>query len=477
MTCAIALFSLSSPAHASSAPRLAPRVVNGEQAESGRYPFVVALLDTSRLDDDGAFQSQFCGGSLTTPTTVVTAAHCIVDERSGASLAASEVAVAFGSDLRASGLRIVRVAKIAVHPRYDSDAVVNDVAVITLSEPVTDVAFISPLRDSDGPDYARPAAAVSVLGWGNQSTSSDSYPGVMRIGNLVVFPDASCGRNVPYRIGPVEFDGFNRGEADDRVMVCAAGVTPAGKVIDSCQGDSGGPLIGGAGAALRLVGLVSWGENCGTAHPGVYTRVSAMTDFLLEQGAISIVPPTVPPALKVDVLSGAARVTFATTPDGSTISTLAATATNPATGEAATCYAAPRRDRLPAFCTIEGLVNGTGYSISGISANAIGNSPAAAPVVVTPTAVPIPGRILRAATGAGGLAAFAVSPSDGNGSAITSLRVTCVALAGGSRRWANVLQGRARLTGLGAARYSCSVDARNAVGVARSNPRLVVGRG
>ncbi|TIU90217.1 MAG: trypsin-like serine protease, partial [Mesorhizobium sp.] len=60
-------------------------------------------------------------------------------------------------------------------------------------------------------------------------------------------------------------------------MLCL-GEKTGGK--DSCQGDSGGPAV----LMLeppQLVGIVSWGEGC--ARPdlyGVYTRVSAVKDWV-----------------------------------------------------------------------------------------------------------------------------------------------------------------------------------------------------
>lgn len=455
---------------------LTPRVVNGQSVTAGQFPFVVALIDAERFESEGAYQSQFCGGSLTTPTTIVTAAHCLVDEKSGRVDDASSVLVSFGGDLKAGDIRVVRVSAIAVHPEYDAEMVLNDVAVLTLSEPVTDVQIVMPMRPSDVSDYVAPGATVTVMGWGNQSTTGNRYPEFLRLGALRVFPDASCGRDEPYTITDITFDGFDSDEADPARMVCAAGVTNEGKVIDACQGDSGGPLVGGEGASLRLVGVVSWGEDCGTKHPGVYTRISAMTDFLIAQQAIATLAPTIAPGLGIEPLSGALRVTFAVTPDGSVIRTLAATATDLATGTTTSCFAEPRRDHLPPFCTIGGLTNGVTYSVSGISANTLGNSPPAAPVTGAPAAVPIVGAIRAVTTAPGGFARFRVSPSDGNGATIDSVRVDCTPLAGGPNRGARVVAGAALVTRLAAQRYSCAVVAVNAVGEARSNPRLVVGR-
>ena len=453
-----------------------PSIVNGQGIEAGQFPFVVALVDAETFEREGAFDAQFCAGSLTTPTTIVTAAHCVVDDQTGRQAEASSILVTIAENLMGADIRVVPVSTIAVHPDYDSEMVTSDVAVLTLAEAVTDVPIIMPMRPGDIPDYLSPGAPVFVVGWGNQSLTGSSYPEAIRAGALVVFPDGACGRNEPYKIGSVTFDGFNWDEADPALMVCAAGVTASGKVIDACQGDSGGPLIGGQSGALRLIGLVSWGDDCGTRHPGVYTRIAAMAEFLMAQRAISTLPPTIAPALTVDVLSGGLRVNFAITSDGSLINQLAAAATDPVTGTTASCFAKPRRDHLPPFCTIAGLANAVSYSVSGITANEFGNSPASTPVPAVPIPVPTPGAIRAVSVGAVGQARFQVGASDANGSALVSVRVECRSLSGGAARSGPVVKGVALVTRLAAQRYTCSVVATNAVGAARSNPRLVIGR-
>ena len=461
---------------AAPAQAFAPNVVNGTEAARSDFPFAVAILDAERVLTDGPFQAQFCGGALTTSRTVVTAAHCLVDQKDGSRVSPDEIVVAIGHALKSPDLRLLRVSGVAVHPDYRKDTAENDVAVLTLAEPVVDVPIIMPMRPTDLRSYVNQGADVRVVGWGNQSTSGNSFPDHLRVGRLIVFPDSACGSNVPFVLKGVEFDGFDPDEANAEVMLCAAGVTSAGKVIDACQGDSGSPLIGGEGAAERLVGVVSWGEDCATKHPGVYTRLAAMTDFLVSQNAIATLAPTIAPTLGVEELNNSLRITFTPAADGSSVSAFAASAVD-AQGSVRTCFTKPRRDRLPALCTITGLVNGTAYSVTGISANVLGDSPASSPVGATPRAVPTAGAITKVDLIPGGFGAFTVAASTGNGSQITSLRVVCLPLRGGPGRSAKVRNGKAVLEGLEEIRYRCSTVARNAVGTGTSNPRLVIGRG
>ena len=82
-------------------------------------------------------------------------------------------------------------------------------------------------------------------------------------------------------------------------MLCAAGVSSNKEVVDACQGDSGGPLVVDASAGPRLVGIVSWGEDCASTYSGVYTRVSALNTYLQNAGAIPLSIPTLAPSVTV----------------------------------------------------------------------------------------------------------------------------------------------------------------------------------
>jgi trypsin len=59
-------------------------------------------------------------------------------------------------------------------------------------------------------------------------------------------------------------------------QICA-GLAEGG--VDSCQGDSGGPLFKDA----AVYGIVSWGVGCAYPnYPGVYTEVSAYSDWIAQ---------------------------------------------------------------------------------------------------------------------------------------------------------------------------------------------------
>jgi secreted trypsin-like serine protease len=453
-----------------------PRVINGTEVPRGELPYVVALLSSTEYARSNAYQAQFCGGALTTATTVVTAAHCLVNPKSGVRTTPDEILVGIGPQLVSPDYRIVRVSNIIIHPGYDLRTSANDIAVLVLAEPQSGITPILPLRETDEGTYLAAGTPARVAGWGNTSATSSAFPTVLRVGDVVVFPDSSCGDGQPYTVGGIRFGGFDRGEAFADTMLCAAGVIPDTRIVDSCQGDSGGPLIGGTGANTRLIGLVSWGDACATNLPGVYTRVVVMSDFLRDAGALVSLAPTTPPEINVIAMYQRLRVRFTPARDGSRVTTFAATVTNPATDERQSCFATPRRDGLPTSCEVAGLTNGVVYSVQAIAANALGDSPPSAVATGAPAAVPSPGRITTITSVSGGRSHFQISAPLGHGSDVTKQELICTPLPGGKAVSTPVTDGKASLSNLRPVRYACIVRATNVVGSATSVARDFTGR-
>jgi trypsin len=469
----VAVLATSAPsvgAVVSGAPAVTPRVINGDLGKAGEFPYLVSLLDSRKYASDGAFQAQFCGGTLTTSTTVVTAAHCVVSER-GVVTAPSAILVGFGSDLGSPSLRVVGVSAVTPNPAYNTRSAANDIAVLTLAEPVTDITPLMPILREEVATSFTTGTPLWVAGWGNLSTTGRDFPEVFRVGRLVLFPDATCGGGAEHVVNGVRFLGFGASDADAAVMFCAAGVQN-GKRIDSCQGDSGGPVVAGTGAAARLVGIVSWGEECAADYPGVYTRVSAELDFLVSTGALVVAPPTAPPSITVAVQSSALTVAFTQAPDGSIARAFAASAVDTTTGQVFSCTTGATG--VPSTCTIAGLTNGVPYAVTAITGTAMGDSPVSAPVIGIPQPIPTAGSIKRVARFAPGSVRLFLTPTADNGSPLTAQLVVCTP----EGRTTGVRQGTvngstAVVTGMRRLTYSCAVQASNAVGTANGPARSI----
>lgn len=254
-------------------------VVGGEPVQDGEYTFVVSIQSPFGGGRDG----HFCGGSLVSPTKVLTAAHCFVDSRSGKPRSVDGMTVVAGRTLLTSKAgKEVPVRSAEVHPKYkgnrDSD---YDVAVLTLAKPIAGVPTVELARAADR-ELERTGANAVVAGWGSTvyripaeevPTAPSTKPDRMREAQLRMVDIQGCVRS---------YDQLDPSFAvDPRLMVCAYK-----RSVDSCQGDSGGPLFVQRKDEVVQIGVVSYGFGCAVSnYPGVYTRVSAaeVRDFIERQ--------------------------------------------------------------------------------------------------------------------------------------------------------------------------------------------------
>ena len=477
LTVAVAI-AAASAAPTASAADAGPRVVNGEPGPSEDFGSLVALGDRYRYQALGMDRAQFCGGTLVSQSLVITAAHCVNE------LTARDLVVGSfpDGDLASDTGTVVNVSAIKVHHRYRPDTQANDIAVLTLAQPLRGVPTLTPVTAEEATTLTAARAPATVAGWGATNQREPwRFTSVYRIGSLVVFPTSACGEGGSFTIDGVTFRGYGPGALDSRVMLCAEGVR-AGSPVDSCVGDSGGPLAGGIGDARRLIGIVSWGlDQCATRlGPGVYTRVSAFTSFLLSAGVpFEPEPSDTPLAPRITgVFVTATEITITVTPasGGLAPDQYAVSARDPS-GQVTSCtMAAPPRPTR-ARCTIDALTPGVPYAVSAIAIAADMPSTASAERIVTPAGLPEKPRIIDVRVDRGGFAGFVVDRIGGNGSPVIRKQVRCVSSRLPARSAAIVSRGLALVSGLKrGATYSCVAVVANGFGVSKSDKVKVTAR-
>ncbi|WP_434600546.1 trypsin-like serine protease [Streptomyces sp. A5-4] len=244
------------PARLSAGATIDPKIIGGTTTPIASAPWMAQLFYE---DGDNSF---FCGGAVIAPTKILTAAHCVK-----------------GKDWKSKGVIVTGTEQLATtaghggamsgvwrqwnHPSYSSATLDNDIAVLTLPEPVK--AEPIPVTKSDDTASYTPGTSATVYGWGRTSSTNDDISATLRRATVPVNSDATC---ADWSLG---------GEFVKGHMVCAG--TPASGqdagTVTACNGDSGGPLVVGG----RIVGVVSWGiEDC--VEKGAYSVYAKVSSFV-----------------------------------------------------------------------------------------------------------------------------------------------------------------------------------------------------
>ena len=240
------------------------RIVGGEKAPDGAWPWQVGLLRASVSDN---YQAQFCGGTLIAPNWVLTAAHCTVDA-DYQPYQSADIQVLVGTQSLASGGTRKAVKRIIPHPNAvvtDSE-LSNDIALIEL-ESATSVQPALLTTTQFASSLTAAGKVATVTGWGTVAEGSNQAPVDLLQAEVPIVSNNTCNAAQSYN-GAI---GSNQ--------LCA-GYSYGG--TDTCQGDSGGPLVvPDVFGYYHLSGVTSFGEGCARAnYYGVYARVPSYIDWI-----------------------------------------------------------------------------------------------------------------------------------------------------------------------------------------------------
>jgi trypsin len=286
-------------------PTNSTQVVGGTATTVASVPWQARLrarLDGRPWADAAAARYTNCGAVVISPTVLVTAAHCVFEDRVRIPPRSMRVDTGISrfstkpadrgepQPLPADTRQTVAVASVRRHPGYPNlpegpstpDMLVDDVATLTLASPLKFDENTRPIALAD-PGGGPTSGPATTSGFGLQSGGAAGPNGRLYALGLGLTDPA---------LGDESYSG-----AVNALYVSAK--APGGT---TCPGDSGGPLVSGG----RLVGIVSSGDiGCDPGTTSRYTNVAApeIRDFILGSNT----PPLAPRGGGDVSLSGSAR--------------------------------------------------------------------------------------------------------------------------------------------------------------------------
>lgn len=208
------------------------KIINGTACENRPSPVVYIALERR----DGQFS---CTGTMLTPTSVLTAAHCTTG-------GVRRAQVAGGNDFN----QVASVVQVFVHPGASSDnsanRIRNDLAVMRLDQPLNLPTLpIIASRSVEAGDI------ISILGYG---LTEDKETGELRSGEMEV----------------------SSNEGDSIVAIFGD------EGSNTCFGDSGGPAIYSRDGLTGVVGVTSGGSRAECDKGDISTFANAAETDNLE---------------------------------------------------------------------------------------------------------------------------------------------------------------------------------------------------
>jgi secreted trypsin-like serine protease len=195
-------------------------VVGGDDAAIGDWPFMAAILESGDPD------SQYCGGALVRQQWVLTTATCAYLP------GASDVMVG-RTDLHGLTGSVISVSDIYVFPRFETEYLTNNLALLRLESPAP--APAAPITVVDDHQSIPTGGDVLTAGWGD--AVGDGTGLVDELQDVTLKKQLFCPSSGFCA-------GYSTADEDDSPR-------------SVCFGDEGAPAVHDFGSGLRLAGIAN----------------------------------------------------------------------------------------------------------------------------------------------------------------------------------------------------------------------------
>ncbi|BFZ10462.1 hypothetical protein BsWGS_13501 [Bradybaena similaris] len=243
------------------------RISSGKEALPGSAPWHVILREDRK-------DTTFCGGSLISPDTVLTAAHCVgqFEITFGYPFHPRHIQVFLGTHHCAGNNGIFRQIKSYIlHEHFNDTHYNNDIAIFKLDSPIDYSDEVLPIC-LETPDFMeellKPGHLGLITGCGGKYANGPGPTHLHEVQIPYVSKDICRGRAAVVRTN------FTEG------MFCA-GYAKSMRG-DACSGDSGGPYVIEFRGRYIQAGIVSWGVGCDREnHYGYYTSIAHYYNWIM----------------------------------------------------------------------------------------------------------------------------------------------------------------------------------------------------
>ncbi|XP_001996631.2 serine protease gd [Drosophila grimshawi] len=234
-----------------------PLIFQGEQLQRGQLPWLVGIYERS-LDNGLPF---FCGGTLLSSWTVLSAAHCF--RFPGRDLPANRTVISLGRntiDIVSAG-ELRDVSQLVFHEEYEPRSAQADIVLIRLAKQVAFNDFIVPicLWSENYPLQLPSGYKTYVAGWGADENGNTNTK-VAKIIDTNIVTEADCLRELPRRLVQPKTICAKRDNAGP------------------CGSDGGGGLMLRENNVWLLRGVISLGltkdNTCDLSKAALFTDVA-----------------------------------------------------------------------------------------------------------------------------------------------------------------------------------------------------------
>jgi secreted trypsin-like serine protease len=250
--------------HAHRRDRAHAAIVGGHLARNGQFPWVARVVARR-----GRF-ADACSGTVVATQLVLTAGHCVEDDRNGMPLQAGDFEVKTAAYSTRPTKRWSRVSRVLVYPGFDRTSGIGDAALLVLSTP----AAVPPIQFADEA-VAWPAGTRALMtGWGRTGEARRRMdPRFLRWARTVVQSPEWCAAHLR--------------DFSTRHQLC----TMNAPMDDTagCSGDSGGPLLVKRAGETIEIGVLDGSVvrrskvlTCLTTEPTVYASSSLLSRWVHE---------------------------------------------------------------------------------------------------------------------------------------------------------------------------------------------------